>query len=126
MTFSPTGSSGLWTVQGTPYTFDVEFDSPGRSTAAEGADHHIPYSNVTYLQSAGSGATKFRFNIYLPTMTAFLQLEAAVGGIGALQTVYDGLWLAARLDSLEFVRLNPVEQTVDARVSFTACRTLSL
>lgn len=126
MTFSPTGTSGLFTVQGTPYMFDVEADSPGRTTSAEGADHHIPGGNVTYLQSAGIGATKFKFNIYLATNDAYLQLEGAVGAIGALQTVYDGLWLAARLDSLEFVRLNPLEKTVDARATFTACRTLSL
>lgn len=126
MTFSPTGSSGVWTVQGTPYTFEVEADSPGRTTAAEGAEHHIPYSNITYLQTAGSGATKLRFNIYLPTNEAFLQLERVVGAIGALQTTYDGLWLAARLDSLEFVRFNPAEHTVDARAAFTACRILSL
>lgn len=128
MTFSPTGSSALFTVAGTPYTFEVDVTQtpPQRVTTADTTEHHIPHGNVTYFQSAGRNATDLVYAAYFVTVAEFEALEGAVGLVGALQTVQDGLWLQAELREVRKGKQTLANGPVEGTVSFRACRIASL
>jgi hypothetical protein len=127
MTFSPTGSTGLFTVAGTPYTFEVDVTSqqPTRITTADTTAHHIPHGSVTWLQSAGRSFTTLAYAAFFGTVAEFEAIEGVTGQQGSLQTVLDGLWVLAQLKECRKTR-DVIGGKVEATLTFEACRIASV